>query len=106
MKSLTHGAGLVAVMLVASVCAALPAAAQPSGSAAGPSRSDPGFQGENSRINDVDARAGTHAPTARQQDAAHGKGLVARWNRLGTPDSLSRPGGYLATGLSADPVTA
>jgi extracellular elastinolytic metalloproteinase len=59
-----------------------------------------------SSIKDFDARAGTQAPTTRQQDAARGKGLVARWNLLGTPDSLSRPGGYLATGLSADPVTA
>ena len=39
-----------------------------------------------------------------QQNAA--QGLSARWNKLGTPEVVARPGGYLATGLPSDPVAA
>jgi extracellular elastinolytic metalloproteinase len=92
-----------AVALVAIVCiASLPAAAT---TAAG-NANDPGFQGEDSHIKDVDARKGDKSPTAHQQDAVSQKGATAHWNKLGTPDSLIKPGGYLATGLPSDPVAA
>ncbi len=52
----------------------------------------------------VDNRPGAGAPAARPTSLAGG--ATARWNALGTPASLSRPDGPLATGLSADPETA
>jgi extracellular elastinolytic metalloproteinase len=77
------------------------------GAAAGAARdNDNGVQGENSKIKDVDARKGKKEPSAQQQDAARGKGVTARWNKLGTPEVVARPGGFIATGLSSSEVTA
>ena len=106
MRRFTRGTGLVVMVLVAAVCVAVQPAGAKSPGASASSQSDPGFQGENSRVKDLDARPGKKAPTSGQQAAAQRKGVVARWNKLGTPDNLSRPGGYLQTGLAADPVTA
>src|SRR5256886_5414791 len=55
---------------------------------------------------DLDARAGSVAPTAVQQQIVASLGAHATWNRFGTPRSLIKYGGYLATGLSSDPVAA
>ena len=55
---------------------------------------------------DVDARAGAVAPTAAQLNTVSSLGAHATWNRFGTPQSLIKYGGYLAAGLSSDPVTA
>jgi extracellular elastinolytic metalloproteinase len=55
---------------------------------------------------DLDARTGSVAPTAAQVAAVSSLGAHVRWNRFGTPASLIRYGGYLATGLGADPVAA
>jgi extracellular elastinolytic metalloproteinase len=63
-----------------------------------------GFQGEDAKIKDVDARKGKKEPSAGQQNAA--QGLAARWNKLGTPEVVARPGAYLATGLPSEPVAA
>ena len=106
MRTLTHGAGLVVLVLVAAVCVAVQPASANGSSGAGAVQSDPGFQGETSRIKDLDARPGKKAPTTRQAEAAQRKGVVAQWNKLGTPGSLSRPGGYLQAGLPTDSVTA
>jgi len=53
---------------------------------------------------DVDARKGHKTPSARQTALAHRK--TVRWNRFGTPQVLTADRGYLATGLSSDPVVA
>ena len=54
---------------------------------------------------DLDARSGELAPTAAQEAAAGALGAEVRWNTFGTPSSLIKPGGYLATGLAgADAV--
>jgi extracellular elastinolytic metalloproteinase len=55
---------------------------------------------------DLDARTGTVAPTAGQKDIVSSLGAHATWNRFGTPQSLIKYGGYLATGLGSDPVAA
>jgi uncharacterized repeat protein (TIGR01451 family) len=55
---------------------------------------------------DFDRRAGNVGPTASQLQAVRGMDATARWNSFGTPQSLINHGGYLATGLSADAVTA
>ena len=61
---------------------------------------DPGFwlQGEDpDRVGDLDAREGTVAPTAAQQDLATRLGATAvRWNAFGTPHMLVNHGGYLS----------
>jgi extracellular elastinolytic metalloproteinase len=57
-------------------------------------------------LGDVDKRSGRVAPTAAQRQAVSGMGAEATWNDFGTPASLIRHGGYLATSLSgADAAT-
>ena len=55
---------------------------------------------------DLDARGGSVTPTAAQQQIVSSLGAHATWNQFGTPKSLIKYGGYLATGLSNDPVAA
>jgi extracellular elastinolytic metalloproteinase len=58
-------------------------------------------------LDDLDARAGRVAPSAAALSDVSSMGARASWNRFGTPRSLiSADGGYLATGLSSNPVTA
>jgi extracellular elastinolytic metalloproteinase len=67
-------------------------------------RADQGRLRGNHQFADVDARTGHRAPSARQTALSHGK--TVRWNRFGTPRVLTADQGYLATGLSSDPVVA
>jgi uncharacterized repeat protein (TIGR01451 family) len=53
-------------------------------------------------LSDQDTRGGKLDPTAAQRQAVSNLGASARWNRFGTPQSLSKNGGYLATGVSGD----
>jgi hypothetical protein len=77
------------------------------GAARGAARdNDNGFQGESSKIKDIDARKGKKDPSAQQQSAARGKGVTVRWNKLGTPEVVVGADGFIATGLSPDPATA
>ena len=77
------------------------------GAATGAARdNDNGVQGENAKIKDVDARKGKKNPSAQQENAAQGKGVTTRWNKLGTPEVVAKPGGFIATGLSSNEVTA
>lgn len=55
---------------------------------------------------DLDARTGRVQPTSQQLNMVSDSGETARWNQFGTPQSLIKYGGYLATGLGGDPVTA
>jgi extracellular elastinolytic metalloproteinase len=55
---------------------------------------------------DLDARTGSVAPSSAQQQIVSSLGANATWNQFGTPKSLIKYGGYLATGLSSDPVAA
>jgi hypothetical protein len=50
-------------------------------------------------LGDVDKRSGRVAPTAAQRQVVSGMGAEATWNDFGTPASLIKHGGYLATGL-------
>ena len=52
-----------------------------------------------SPLEDLDARGGKVSPTATQRALAERLASSVRWNRFGTPRSLIRHGGYLATGL-------
>lgn len=65
-----------------------------------------GFQGEHAELVDHDARPGRMEPTAAQVEAAERLDATVRWNRFGTPHVLTRHGGWLATGLDPDPVSA
>ncbi|MBA2639071.1 MAG: M36 family metallopeptidase [Nocardioidaceae bacterium] len=57
-------------------------------------------------LDDLDNRAGSVAPSAAARDRVTALGAQVEWNQFGTPASLIKYGGYLATGLSGDPVTA
>jgi extracellular elastinolytic metalloproteinase len=59
-----------------------------------------------SGLGDFDLRTGSVAPTAQQLAAVQSLGAKVRWNRFGTPQSLIKYGGYLATGLSGTPEAA
>ena len=50
-------------------------------------------------VADFDARTGQVAPSASQVNAVSSMGAVATWNRFGTPHSLIKHGGNLATGI-------
>ncbi|HWS55500.1 MAG TPA: M36 family metallopeptidase [Pyrinomonadaceae bacterium] len=56
-------------------------------------------------LRDVDRR-GTVAPTAAQKTIVANLRAAVRWNRFGTPQSLIKYGGFLATGLSSAPSVA
>jgi extracellular elastinolytic metalloproteinase len=62
------------------------------------------FQGENRTRPDIDTRQGKRAPSSTQRALARDRGATAMWNRFGTPRSLTKTRGYLATGLPSDPV--
>ncbi len=51
-------------------------------------------------LDDEDSRAGVIAPTAAQKAAVEKLGATARWNMFGTPASLLKRGGHLATGVA------
>ena len=53
------------------------------------------------RYADLDARKASVAPTGAQQDIVNALDAQARWNEFGTPRSLIRDGGFLATGIKA-----
>jgi extracellular elastinolytic metalloproteinase len=55
---------------------------------------------------DFDSRTAVVEPTSQQLGMVSGLSATARWNHFGTPQSLINYGGYLATGLSGDAVTA
>jgi extracellular elastinolytic metalloproteinase len=55
---------------------------------------------------DLNTNRGLIAPTAAQQRLVAGLGAHATWNRFGTPGSLIKARGYLATGLTGSPVEA
>ena len=57
-------------------------------------------------LNDKDFRNGVTQPTSAQISRARQLGATVRWNRFGTPQSLIKYGGWLATGLSGSPETA
>src|SRR5690242_6575227 len=97
-----HSPTVIAVLsacaLTAVVAGGIPAeGASPPGTVAGQSTG---------AAPDLDARVGAVAPNAVQLAAAAGQNLTIRWNTLGTPQSMINVGGYLATGLSSDAVTA
>ncbi|PRY33297.1 M36 family metallopeptidase [Pseudosporangium ferrugineum] len=50
----------------------------------------------------VDNRGGSAAPSSAQRSLVRDDNLVARWNRLGTPASVTPVRGRLATGLKGD----
>jgi extracellular elastinolytic metalloproteinase len=49
---------------------------------------------------DLDTRTGSVAPTSTQLAIVSNIGATAQWNEFGTPKSLLKHGGYVATGLS------
>ncbi|HUR16592.1 MAG TPA: M36 family metallopeptidase [Candidatus Limnocylindrales bacterium] len=57
-------------------------------------------------LSDKDFRAGSVQPTSAQISRVTQLGASVRWNRWGTPQSLIKRSGWLATGLSGTPETA
>lgn len=57
-------------------------------------------------LDGVDTRTGKLVPTAAQRSAVTKLGARATWNRFGTPGTLFKSTGFLATGLSSDAVSA
>ncbi len=55
---------------------------------------------------DLDTRVGSLPPSGAALAIVSSLGARAEWNRFGTPASVVKHGGYLATGLSGSPVTA
>ncbi len=53
-----------------------------------------------------DNRPGVIAPNSTQLSLAKSLGAKVEWNQFGTPHTIIKYGGYLATGLSGDPVSA
>ncbi len=54
---------------------------------------------------DLDNRAGHVAPTTQQLALVDGLAAEAEWNQFGTVHAMLKYGGFLATGLSGDPVS-
>ena len=54
----------------------------------------------------IDARVGSISPTADQLARVQSLGARAEWNQFGTVQAMLKYGGFLATGLSGDPVSA
>ena len=57
-------------------------------------------------MSDKDFRTGSIQPSTAQINRATQLGATVRWNKFGTPQSLIKYGGWLATGLSGSPETA
>ena len=55
-------------------------------------------------LTDVDTRVGAVLPSDAQQQRAASLGAATRWNRYGTPQSMIKDGGVLASGLTGTPV--
>lgn len=51
---------------------------------------------------DIEVAGPAVAPTAAQRTSVERLGARAEWNRFGTPSSLIKAGGYLATGVTGD----
>jgi hypothetical protein len=55
---------------------------------------------------DLDKRVGSLSPTADQLSRVQSLGAKVEWNKFGTVHTMMKYGGFLATGLSGDPVSA
>lgn len=99
---------LIPVLAATAVVAALlptgVSSAAPAGGAPAERRSGPFAEGYQHA--DVDNRAGSAAPDARQRGLARKADPDVRWNKLGTPHSLGPGAAPLATGLPAEPEAA
>jgi extracellular elastinolytic metalloproteinase len=93
--------GLLAALVLASIGTSPGASAAPSQVSA-----THDFQHEASGTLDLDNRAGAIAPSAAQQQTVAAMGAQATWTAFGTPASLARPAGVLASGLKGDAATA
>lgn len=95
---------LAATAVVAALLPAGTGTAAPSVGASAERRSGPFAEGHQHA--DVDNRAGSAAPDARQRGLARKADPDVRWNKLGTPHALGPGDAPLATGLPADPEAA
>jgi extracellular elastinolytic metalloproteinase len=61
---------------------------------------------DQSGLKDLDIRSATVSPTAVQESAAHDLGASVQWNAYGTPSSIMRAGGFVATGVAGSSAVA
>ena len=106
-------ATLVAIAAVGLLAAALavPGGAQANNPVAAPAAAPADgegseFLGDSASLGDKDFRTGSVNPTAAQQAAVRNLDASVRWNRFGTPATLVKHGGYLATGLNGSAADA
>jgi extracellular elastinolytic metalloproteinase len=90
----------VALLAVALTVPLAVAAGVPAGASSKPPAREFSFQGENTRVDSADARNGRVSPSAAQRRLA--AGAQVSWNAFGTPSSLFRRNGWLATGLGSN----
>ena len=98
MRASTRPAGIRRLFVGAQVLLLLTLAAPLPGVAVSPSAV--------AGLSDKDFRTGSIQPSATQKSRAAQLGATVRWNRFGTPQSLIKYGGYLATGLNGSPENA
>lgn len=98
--------GSLAASVLPTASAADPVSAHLLRALAGPDSGT--FPGAEVPLGDVDARGPRQAPLPAAVTALAdlGDGLSISWNQYGTPRTLTRPGGWLATGLAGTPMEA
>ncbi|HVD16079.1 MAG TPA: M36 family metallopeptidase [Actinomycetota bacterium] len=92
--------GGVALLAVALTVPMAIASGLPAGASSKPPAREFSFQGEGARAGGADARAGRVSPSAAQRRLA--AGARVSWNAFGTPLSIFKQKGWLATGLSGN----
>jgi extracellular elastinolytic metalloproteinase len=92
--------GGIALLAVALTVPMAIAAGLPAGASSQPPAREFSFQGENSRVDSADARTGRVSPSAAQRRLVAGARVT--WNAFGTPQSIFKRSGWLATGLSSN----
>ncbi len=103
-----RAAAVAATGVLAVVAAGLvaPTGAGAIGATGGPDVTQLGLNDAPVGLEDFDGRTGSVAPTSAQLSAVRALGANARWNQFGTPQSLIKYGGFLATGLSTTDAVA
>ncbi|HSH81163.1 MAG TPA: hypothetical protein VLA19_21725, partial [Herpetosiphonaceae bacterium] len=95
------------IMIITLITGALPLATSASTPSSVTSASpEDAFRFQEDDAPEYDGRTGVVKPTNAQSSTVQSMGASVSWNAFGSPSSLIKYGGHLATGLSGDPATA